>query len=245
MPKKIGSLVNRLIKPLGYVVTPVHKVIPSSDEENWAEKLDIQTIIDIGSNEGQFIKDITRSLPGRKIIAFEPITSCYEKLILNTKKENIVAYNIGLSDTEGVSEINISNTTGSSSILKMKELHEVSYPDSYYVKKEQIRLERLDTVLADITLKKNILIKMDVQGYEKNVIRGGEKIFSQAAALIIESIFEPFYDDQWLFDDLHKYFTQNGFAFMGFADQANSKKSGIPLYADSIFIKRELVKRIS
>jgi hypothetical protein len=32
---------------------------------------------------------------------------------------------------------------------------------------------------------------------------------------------------------------------MGFADQANSKKSGIPLYADSIFIKRELVKRIS
>ena len=244
MPKKIGSFVNRLIKPLGYVVAPVHKVIPSSEEKNWAERLDIQTIIDIGSNEGQFIKDISTSLPGRKILAFEPIPSCYEKLVSNTKNDNVVAYNIGLSDTEGETEINISNNSGSSSILQMKELHEVSYPDSYYVKKEKIRLERLDNVLGNISLKKNVLIKMDVQGYEKNVIRGGEEIFSQAAALIIESIFEPFYDDQWLFDDLYRYFTQNGFAFMGFADQANSKKSGIPLYADSIFIKRELVKQV-
>ncbi|MEI9947346.1 MAG: FkbM family methyltransferase [Chitinophagaceae bacterium] len=244
MLKKLTRPINKIFYSFGYNIVPNHTIIPRTDGKNWAELLNIQTIIDIGSNEGQFIKEINALLPGKKIFSFEPISSCYSKLLENTKGINVTAYNMGLSDVAGTAEINISNNFVSSSILEMAELHKSSYPESHFVKKDTIKLGKLDEILKNEELKENILIKMDVQGYEEKVILGGPKTFAKASALIIESIFEAFYEGQWLFDDLYQYFTQHGFKFMGFSDQVNSKKTGIPLYADSIFIKKELVPKI-
>jgi FkbM family methyltransferase len=171
MKKRIGRTINKLLHPFGYMLAHSPKIIPSSKENNWANNLNIQTIIDIGSNKGQFIKEITKLLPGRKIVAFEPIRSCYEELIANTKQEDILAYNIGLSDNESAAEINISKNSGSSSILEMENLHKLSFPDSYYIGKEKTVLKKLDEVLNNIELPRNILIKMYVQGFEKKVIR--------------------------------------------------------------------------
>ena len=244
MLKKIGRPLNKLLHSFGYNLTAVHTLIPKTTGDNWAQKLNIKTIIDIGSNEGQFINEIESILPGRKIYAFEPIPACFKKLVANTTSSNVTAYNTGLSDIEGSAEINISNNLVSSSILEMEELHRSSYPESQYIKKETIGLKRLDAVFAAIEPEENILIKVDVQGYEEKVIKGGEKTFSKAAALIIESAFEPFYEGQWLFDDVYNYFSGSGFKFMGFADQVSSKKTGIPIYADAVFIKRDLIKLV-
>lgn len=244
MLKRLGRFLNKILHPLGYSLTHVHKIIPRSTEKNWIERLKIETIIDIGSNEGQFIIQCNDIVPGRQYFAFEPIKSCYKQLLENTKNINVKAYNLGLSDQTGEVEINVSNNAESSSILQMEDLHIESYPESHFVKKETISLAKLDDVLAAAVIKKNILIKMDVQGYEKNVIKGGEKTLADASALLVESVFEPFYKDQWLFDDLYAYFNDKGFKFMGFTDQFNSPKTGIPLYADSIFIKKELVQSI-
>ncbi len=241
MRKFAGRIISKSIHSLGYTIVPIQKFIPKTTGKNWAEKLEIKTIIDIGSNEGQFIKEISTILPGRKIVAFEPLPDCFKKLVANTKKYDITAYNVGLSDYEGTTTINVSNNLVSSSMLPMEDLHKNAYPESYFVKTETIRLDRLDDVIAKSAIQKNFLIKMDVQGYEEKVIKGGEKTFSEAAALIVESIFEPFYEGQWLFDDLYSYFTNTGFKFMGFTDQKNSKVTGIPLFADSIFIRKDLV----
>lgn len=243
MLKFIGHFLNKIFNSFGYHLSHLHKVIPRTTGNNWAERLNIQTIIDIGSNEGQFINEIETILPGRKIYAFEPIPACFKKMLANTGSSNVSAYNIGLSDIEGSTEINISSNLVSSSILNMEELHKSSYPESKYIKKETIELKRLDTVFEDIELTDNILIKVDVQGYEEKVIKGGEKTFSKAAALIIESAFEPFYAGQWLFDDLYTHLSAKGFKFMGFADQVTSKKTGIPIYADAIFIKKNIIKQ--
>ena len=243
MLKRIGRPLNKLLHSFGYNLATTQTIIPKISGGNWAERLNIQTIIDIGSNEGQFIKEIETTLPGRKIFAFEPIPGCFKKMVANTVSSNVTAYNIGLSDIDGTTEINISSNLVSSSILQMEELHKSSYPESQYIKKETIGLKRLDTVFADIELTDNILIKVDVQGYEEKVIRGGEKTFSKAAALIIETVFEPFYEGQWLFDDLYTHLSARGFKFMGFADQVNSKKTGIPIYADAIFIKKNIIKQ--
>jgi FkbM family methyltransferase len=244
MLKRLGRFLNKILHPLGYTLAHVHKIVPRSAEKNWIEKLKIETVIDIGSNQGQFIIQCNEIAPGRRYYAFEPISSCYKQLLENTKNINVTAYNLGLSDQQGEVEINISNNVESSSILPMEDLHKESYPESRFVKKEIVSLARLDEILATDDIKKNILIKMDVQGYEKNVIKGGERILVAASALLIESAFEPFYKEQWLFDDLYTYFNEKGFKFMGFTDQFNSPKTGIPLYADSIFIKKEMVSLI-
>ncbi len=244
MRRIIRRFIHKSIRSTGYSIVPLNRVIPRSAGPNWAEKLNIQTIIDIGSNEGQFILNISKSLPGRKIIAFEPIAGCYRKMLHNTRHLDVQAFQTGLSDTEGDATIHVSNNLVSSSLLDMKDLHQNEYPESTFVRQETIRLSRLDTIVANMSLQKNILIKVDVQGYEEKVISGGEKTFAEAAALIVESIFEPFYEGQWLFDDIYRHFTKAGFRFMGFTEQENSKRTGIPLFADSLFIREDLVHLI-
>ena len=243
MLKIISRPVSKLFNKLGYTVTPSYYMIPPVKEKKWIQKLNISTIIDIGSNEGQFIKKISSVLPKTQIFAFEPLLSCYNRL-LSAKLNNVTAFNVGLSDSSGKTQINVSNNKESSSILEMKDLHTSTFVESKFVGKETIELKRLDEVLNLSQLQKNILIKLDVQGYEKKVIAGGETIFLSASVLIVETIFEPFYEDQWLFDDIYRYFTENNFKFMGFAEQAYSPKTGIPLFADAIFVKRDLIQNL-
>jgi FkbM family methyltransferase len=241
MLKIISRPISKFLYALGYTISPIQNLIPPTTDKNWLQKLDINTVIDIGANEGQFIQRIRTVLPHAKIFAFEPIPGCYKKIKSDTDNADVTAFNFGLSDREGSMDINISNNLASSSFLDMKELHKSSFPEAVFVDKQQVTLKRLDDALSDYSLKTNILIKVDVQGYEEKVILGGEKTFEAATAVLVEAIFEPFYEGQWLFDDIYNHFTSGGFKFMGFTDQEHSKASGIPLFADAIFIRREMV----
>jgi len=243
MFKIFTRTIRKFLNNKGYEIIKLHSS-EASKFGSWMEKLDIKTIVDVGSNEGQFIQYVSQSLPGRKIIAFEPIKVCYDKLIANTKQFNVTAINCGLSDHNGSTEINISENFVSSSILPMEKLHKDLYPESHYVKTQTIELKRLDDALAGMDLPKNILLKIDVQGYENKVIAGGENTIKQASVVIIEYSYAPIYEGQWLFDETYRYFTANGFKFLGVEDQAKSAKNGLPVFGDAIFVRNELVKNL-
>lgn len=241
MFKFFTGIIRKLLNNAGYEVVKLEKV-GIFQFGNWMDRLDIKTIIDVGSNQGQFIQYISRKLPGRKIIAFEPIKECYDKMVANTKDFDVTPFNCGLSDHNGTTEINISKNLESSSILPMEDLHKNLYPQSQYVNTQTITLKRLDDAVAGIEMPRNILLKIDVQGYENMVIAGGGNTIKEVAAVVIEFSYEPIYEGQWLFDDTYKYFTSNGFKFVGVEDQAKSSKTGIPVYGDAIFIRKDLVK---
>ena len=242
MLKIITRTVRKFLNSFGYEIVKAENV--NHQFGSWLGKLDIKTIIDIGANEGQFIKSITGLLPGRKIIAFEPIKICYDKMIVNTKQLNIKAFNCGLSDHNGSTEIHVSKNYVSSSILPMEELHKNLYPESKYINTQTIELKKLDDAVSGINLSKNILLKIDVQGYENKVIAGGASTIKEVAVVVIEFSYEPIYEGQWLFDETYKYFTSNGFKLVGITDQAKSDKTGIPIYADAVFVRKDLVKLI-
>lgn len=244
MLKMVTLPIRKFLNGFGYEIVKLQDSLTSVKVGNWLHKLNIQTILDIGSNEGQFIHTIIKTLPGKKIYAFEPIASCYQNLLLNTKGMNVTAYHCGLSDMNGESVINVSDNLVSSSILGMKDLHKRLYPESEYTKQERITLRRLDDVFDGKQLEPGILIKIDVQGYEEKVLAGGGKVIAQASAIICETSFAPLYDGQWLFGDVYHYFIQDGYRFIGFADQSLSKITGAPLYGDAIFVKNELCNSI-
>jgi len=244
MLKAFTLPVRKFLNSFGYEIVKLQDSLTTVKVGNWLHKLNIETIVDIGSNEGQFIHTITKTLPNKKIFAFEPIKSCYQNLIANTKQYNIKTYNYGLSDVNGTSEINISNNLVSSSILGMKDMHKNLYPESVYTEKETIELRRLDDVFANENLAENILIKIDVQGYEEKVLAGAPQTIRKAAAIIIETSFEPLYEGQWLFENVYNYFSEAGFKFVGFADQSLSKTTGVPLYGDGIFVRKDLAHKV-
>ena len=94
--------------------------------------------------------------------------------------------------------------------------------------------------MLGVVLEQPLLIKIDVQGFEDRVIRGGKQTIGAAVAVIVEVNYKnALYEGQASFDDIYVLLTQLGFAFRGHRLQVQSATNGAPLYADAIFSKDE------
>lgn len=217
-----------------------HKFAPDDvDKDRWLKNLDIKTVLDVGANTGQFAQDIHSTLPDARIYSFEPLKDCYKHLsnaMLHVP--NFRAFNFALGDQDGEVEINRSSFSPSSSILTMEDVTKEAFPftdDSW--ERESVHIRRLDDVAKDIDLVDNVLIKIDVQGFEDRVIRGGQNTIRKAKVLIVEMSFESLYDGQPLFDSIYQAIRKHGFTYHGSAGQLLNPIDGRALQADGIFLR--------
>ncbi len=231
----ITGWINENLKLLGIQVKKYNK-----PNYKWLNDLNINTIIDIGANEGQFALKFSQLLPNAKIHSFEPISKCFNALKENTKGVNIEYHNMGVGDEYSEKKINVYKHSPSSSLMEMAELHEDLFPHSIGHQEETIIVDRLDTIFKDKSLKQNILIKIDVQGYESNVIIGGRETLKKAKLVIIEMGYSELYVGQKLFDDLYMMLHELGFRFKGNIAQTLNEKDGSFLYSDSVFINETI-----
>lgn len=136
--------------------------------------------IDIGSNSGSVSLPFAK-YKELKIICFEPLNYNFKKLQNNFKINNISnennLYNIALSDCEGEDYIYYSNedcNIGASSLEK--DWREIN------TSKELIKKKKLDDLLQ--FSEKKVLMKIDVEGHEEKVIKGGLKLLSNNNILL-------------------------------------------------------------
>ncbi|MCR4264515.1 MAG: FkbM family methyltransferase [Candidatus Roizmanbacteria bacterium] len=105
-------------------------------------------------------------------------------------------------------------------------------------KKYTVNVTTLDTYFKNIKLKEPIFIKMDTQGTEDLIIKGGQKLLKKASVLIIETSFVKFYKNQYLFDDVYKEITKLGFSYKGNLLESNFYPYfKPPMGENSLFIK--------
>lgn len=156
----------------------------------------LNTIIDIGSNKGQFILLILKFFPKLKIYSFEPIKELLDKQknIFNLR-ENIFFFNYGIGSKNKNLNFFITERTDSSSFLKINTSG--NYNNDYFVKeKRNIKIRNLDQILKNKNLTKPILIKIDVQGYELEVLKGAKQILSKVDYILLETSKNRMYNKQ-------------------------------------------------
>ena len=213
--------------------------IPRFGPYEWLKDMNIKTILDIGANTGQFALQFHRLFPDAKLYSFEPLEDCYNELKKRMRKvDNFEAFNMALADINGELEFHRNEHSPSSSVLPMADLHKQNYP--YTGKDAVIKVQsvRLDDVAKDLKIKDNLLIKIDVQGFEDKVIVGGENTIKQAKILIIETSFQPLYIGQPLFEDMYDLLKQD-FRYIGSLGESRVNRSdGTPLFEDSIFVNK-------
>jgi hypothetical protein len=95
----------------------------------------------------------------------------------------------------------------------------------------------LDDLAPQLELRDPLFIKIDVQGYEDEVLAGGEQTIRRAAVVLVETSFETLYEDQPLFDEVYRTLTGWGFRYAGSLDQICSPQDRRPLQADSLFVR--------
>jgi hypothetical protein len=81
------------------------------------------------------------------------------------------------------------------------------------------------------------MVKIDVQGFELNVINGGSNFLKKVNILLIEMSYDELYIGQALFDDIYMKLNQLGFRFKGNLMQVFNQNDGSVVYSDSIFIR--------
>jgi len=86
------------------------------------------------------------------------------------------------------------------------------------------------------------LLKIDVQGLEKQVLDGGKETIKKVKVIIIETSYISLYKDQPLFDDVHDQLAKVGFRFHGNLGQLLHPTDGSILQGDSVFINHKMNK---
>src|SRR6516164_7114454 len=164
----------KILQAAGFELRRVNnnKFEPNKEDRfNWVRNLNIQTVIDVGANTGQFAAQIHAILPEAAIYSFEPLRECYDFLVHNMSHvQKFRAFNFALGSEDSQIEMHRSDFTPSSSILRMSDLCRQAFPFTNKDVIEKVAVRQLDHVARDLDLVENILIKLDVQGFEDRVI---------------------------------------------------------------------------
>lgn len=217
-------------------MSPANKFKPDEgDRFNWLRNAGIRTVLDIGANTGQFAAHIHSIIPAAQVYSFEPLAECYRQLSENLSGPWFKALSIAMGAENERVTMNRNVFSPSSSLLALGAAHKESFPFAADTQAESIEVRRLDDVAGDLELRDNLLIKIDVQGFEDRVIEGGELTIRRAKILIVELSFETLYEHQPLFDDIYTTLRRLGFVYRGAMEQLLSPSDGRVLQADGIF----------
>jgi FkbM family methyltransferase len=219
----------------------VHRYYAMPDRLAWLPSAGIRTVFDIGANVGQFAAEIRYQLPDAQIYSFEPLSDCHQTLAAAFVHDpKFKSFNVAIGDTIGHIEMNRSSYSSSSSIRPMSDSHKRLFPHTSGSLTQAISVRTLDDVFVELRPEREILIKIDTQGYEDKVLAGGQAAFGEAKVVLIEASYLELYEGQPLFDDIYRAMRSLGFAYAGALSQNINKTTGEVLFEDAIFVKSQV-----
>ena len=237
----LKNLINLFLKKLNFKLIRVVDQFSNSYRLvlSFKEK-EIDYILDVGANEGQFVKELRFYGYEGNIISFEPILDAHKRLLQNSLKDDKweIYKPIALGNKNRESVINISKNSVSSSIFEMKKEHLENAPNSMYISKQSINEIRLEEIFFDLDLKeKNLFLKIDTQGYEYEVLKGAEEILKYFKGIMVEVSLTNLYEGQKSWQEILGFIQSKGFNLWSIDRGFSNKKNGKTLQVDMCFFK--------
>ena len=200
-------------------------------------------IYDVGASKGVFTTCVAKLPNVTAVHAFEPIKMSYGELLANTRSySHVVCHNVALGDTDMTQQMYVIDdreARDSSSLLRMEQRHKTEIPQRRYdAHQELVRVVRMDEYVAEHGLPLPHLVKVDVQGFEDRVLRGGQKTISVARFCCLEMSLVSLYEGSLLFDDLYAYMRSLKFELTGIVGTLVGR-AGRQVQVDGLFERRE------
>lgn len=236
---EIGLRVRRTLNRLGLDVVPfAYARHPIARRQHLFRHYEIDTVIDVGANSGQYGQFLRRVGYRGRIISFEPLSSAFAKLKLTAAVDpEWETHNLGVGNVEGTATLNVSANSESSSLLRMLPKHLQSFPDSRYVTTETVNLTTLDKVLSGLPAASRVFVKVDTQGYEMPVIDGAGDHLAGVRGVQLEMSIVPLYEDEPLMPEMVTYMAGKGFRLMGLEPGPGDSRTGQLLQVDGLFFR--------
>ena len=210
------------------------------------------TIIEIGALEvskKEPFYELLDHFPSSKIIGFEIEEEVCDQMNLKAPK-GVEYYPHALGEKNERKKLYITQHPMCTSLYKPNEklIRLYNNLEVAYLKNEtEIETITLDTFADKYNINDVDFLKVDVQGAELDIFKGGKNVLKNVIKIICEVEFLPIYENQPLFGDICNFLNQNDFMFnkfLGFAGRtlrplvAKEGPNAISqcMYSDAVFI---------
>jgi FkbM family methyltransferase len=209
-------------------------------------RLGVDLVIDVGANRGQFGLEIRRAGYRGRILSIEPLTEPFQFLARLAAKDNrwdVIQSAVGPSS--GSATIHVAANGGaSSSLLPMLDLHTHAAPKATFVGDEQVEVAMLDDLVRLRGLDgATVFTKVDVQGYELQVLAGGSEALTRSSLVQLEMSLLPLYETGPTHRDILEYMEGRGFLLVGI-EPGFASPTGLLLQADGLFAAEREVRSL-
>lgn len=203
----------------------------------------VDVVLDVGANSGQYATGLRRAGFKGRIVSFEPLSGPFSSLERKASRDPLWdCRQCALGDFDGTISINVSGDGGQcSSILPMQKSLQDAIPWSNYIGTEEVPIYRLDSLAQEILRPNDVaFLKIDVQGFEKQVIAGGESTANnRCVGMQLELSFMPLYEDDMLIREALDLVYSLGFMLAGLVPGSTDARNRRMLQADGIFFRED------
>jgi len=210
------------------------------------------TILDVGANVGQSYRFFRELFPSSKIVCFEPVEKTFEQLgNALFDDSNASCHRMALGATNGELEMFTYIHSDENSVFELNKdalalknkLHQsVPIVFEHPIVKQTVTMQRLDQFAKENGIEKIDILKIDVQCYEDEVLKGATELFSngQVGVIMLEIIFDDIYNRPMSFGIIESIIAPHGYVLWDISHIYKDLKIGRTCFVDAIYISKQL-----
>jgi FkbM family methyltransferase len=194
-----------------------------------AQGLRPEAVIDAGANVGQFARAMAETFPEARILSFEPLPSVAERFRAHLGNEpRVRLFETAVGSHDGTLTFYPQAYDLASSALQ-PAVGQERQPDPI-----KVPVARLDTLLADEELPASTLLKLDLQGFELEALRGAADTLGRVRHVLLEVGFRSGYVGEPPFEEIYDHLRAAGFRFLRPIDVLSAEHDEI-VQMDALF----------
>lgn len=210
-------------------------VAPAIEHEGTLRLLSCTTVVDVGANRGQFALVARHTFPAARIIAFEPLPGPGDEFARVFKDDREVQlHRVAIGTHAQRAEMHIAARDDSSSMLPIGAEQSRVFPGTEEVGTTVIDVRRLADECSRDDIVSPALLKLDVQGFELEALRGCESLLSLFSWVYCECSFLSLYEGQALADEVIAWLHDRQFRLVGVYNMSYDRQ-GKAVQADFLF----------
>jgi FkbM family methyltransferase len=214
-----------------------HRVAAGVEHARILSGLDCRTVVDIGANRGQFALVARQCHPQARIISFEPLPAATAKFrAVFADDDRVTLHEVAIGPVRGNATLHISRRDDSSSLLPITATQVALFPGTAEVATATVRVAPLREFILVPDILPPALLKLDVQGFELEALRGSEEMLGQFACVYAECSFVELYGGQALADEVIAWLRERAFKLRG-VHNTDYDRDGRAIQADFLFAR--------
>lgn len=198
----------------------------------------ISAVLDVGASVGEYAQSLRWAGYRGRIVSYEPLPAMFERL--NTRAAGDpkwLARPVALGSAPGTANLHVAGDMVSSSLLPQLPPMAAAAPQAWHLGDERVTVTTLDDERRHWSSDDRLLLKLDVQGYELEVLRGASRTLESVAAVEVELSLQALYAGQPAFGDQVAVLRDLGFELVSLENVFVDQNIPRLLQVDGLFVR--------